>query len=149
MHALLHLTDYSEYLRNLFCKNCSNLYGYYCYVHWSRQNHFSIQNAKTYFWSMVTAAFSKTRTILLNMQKVKQVWQKFALAEQRTPHNFKAKLLQRSAPEVPSNPNYSIILWFVDGTLPSKSLHSHNPCGRPLNQPENINNARNQRPFFY
>lgn len=36
-----------------------------------------------------------------------QVWKKFLLAEKGTPHNPKAKLLQRSVLEVPFNPTYS------------------------------------------
>lgn len=49
-----------------------------------------------------------------------QVRNKFLL-EKGTPHNSKAKLLQRSVLEVPFNPAYSVILGSVDGTLPSKS----------------------------
>lgn len=130
MNALLHLTDHSSYLKNLFCKNCSKLYGYYCYVNWSRQNHFSTQNAQKHFWCVIMAAFSNMRTILLNMWKVIQVWKKFLFAEKGIPHNTKAKELQMSVLEVAFNPIYSVILWSVDGTFPSKTLHSHNPCGR-------------------
>jgi len=48
------------------------------------------------------------------MQKVIQVWWKFSLAEQATPHNSKAILLQRRAPE--SLPT-QIMLSFYDSLM--------------------------------